>query len=187
MIKITVLLCSILAIPPSMVVASQMVITATKVTCEKEHNKCIAEGDVKVIQENKASESQESSNAQQTLTTDHLTIYFEPKEKVQKTDESPLGRSDIKKIHAKGNVIVVNGTAKISAHTAMYTAKTDVIEFFDHVKINDPSRAYIESAYASMNRKTGAYEVNMRKDMSDGNSRQGHQKVQIILQQKASH
>jgi lipopolysaccharide assembly outer membrane protein LptD (OstA) len=174
--------------------ASHMVITATKVTCEKEHNKCVAEGDVKVVQGHEDNEDDKSATTKtQTLTTDHLTVHFEPKKEAKHgttTDTplntSPLGSSDIKEIHAKGNVMVVNGTTKITSKTAIYTAETDVIEFFDHVKINDPTRAYIESDYGAMNRKTGAYEVNMRKDMSDSKAHQKSQKVHIILQQKAS-
>ncbi|MBX9977679.1 MAG: hypothetical protein K2X98_05490 [Alphaproteobacteria bacterium] len=183
--KIPVFLLLMSVMPMDIAFSSQMVITATKVTCEKEYNKCVVEGDVKVVQESKEPEGKNASKTQ-TLTTDHLTVYFEPKEKITKSEESPLGSSDIKEIHAKGNVLVVNGTTKISSNTATYTAKTDVIEFFDHVKINDPSRAYIESAYGSMNRKTGAYEVNMNRDMSHSNPQKESQKVQIILQQKAS-
>ncbi len=158
----------------SAAVASQMVITAEKVTCEKNKNTCVAENNVKVVQESK-------DQQEQTLTADHLTVVFYEKSEEGKNVSkdlndfsNPLGSSEIKEVHAKGNVVVIRGNVIIRADRAAYARATDMVTFHDRVHIKDGQKAYIKSSFALMNQKTGTYEVNNK-------GAELSRKVQIIV------
>ncbi len=168
--------------------ASQMVITAEKVTCEKKDNTCIAETDVHVIRKAPENEPQQTPPPkEQSLRSDTLTIFFSPKDQVpekapQEGDAAPFGATDIHAIHAKGHVMVVNDGVTIHSDTAVYDTKTEIIEFFDDVRIYD-GKTFIKSAYASMNQKTGQYEVNSSQTPPGEPLRQKSKKIEIIVQQ----
>lgn len=145
-------------------------ITADVITCEQTKNTCTAVTHVKVIYDDVNDTQKSEQEYNYTLTCDHLTVTFEKGDSAPSTPEAssttPLNGKKIQFIHARDNVIVVRTLKNekedplvIRADRATYDPKTEMIEFFDHVRIKDGQRAYSESYYASMNKKTGAYSL----------------------------
>lgn len=150
-------------------------VKADVITCEQEKNTCTAVTNVKVIYDEPDEAKDTSQPYHYTLNCDHLTVYFEKDDKDKednsnhKGESSPSSPLNGKKIHfmrARGHVVVVRTLTNaqeepliIHSDRATYDPKTEIIEFFDHVRIKDGTRAYSESHYASMNKKTGQYTI----------------------------
>lgn len=162
-------------------------ITAEKITCEQTKNTCAAVTNVKVVYDDPL--NGRPKNYHYTLTSDHLRVDFEKTAanptQGEKTSPSPMEGKKIHFIEANHHVVVIR-TSKddpkelpliIHSDRATYDPKTDIIEFFGHVRIKDGNRAYSESTYASMNKKTGEYTISNASHQNKSISSKGQTKL----------